>query len=190
MSAGAGDPIVGRVLSGTYRIEARLGAGGMGAVYAARHVRTGKAYAVKVLLPEIAARTSALDRFRREAHALAALGHAHIVAIHDFDQTPEGLALWRGGMRALSERPNVCAKLSGPHMFLRNWTVESYRPLFAETIELFGPGRCMIASNVPPDATVIGFDEIYRRFYELAAPYSEAARRAMFHDTAARFYRL
>ncbi|UJR80806.1 serine/threonine-protein kinase [Sandaracinus amylolyticus] len=92
MSAGAGDPIVGRVLSGTYRIEARLGAGGMGAVYAARHVRTGKAYAVKVLLPEIAARTSALDRFRREAHALAALGHAHIVAIHDFDQTPEGIA--------------------------------------------------------------------------------------------------
>ncbi|AKF06586.1 serine/threonine-protein kinase [Sandaracinus amylolyticus] len=92
MSVGAGDPIVGRVLSGTYRVEARLGAGGMGAVYAARHVRTGKAYAVKVLLPELAARTSALDRFRREAHALAALGHAHIVAIHDFDQTPEGIA--------------------------------------------------------------------------------------------------
>ena len=88
----AGDPIVGRVLSGTYRIEARLGAGGMGAVYAARHVRTAKPYAVKVLLPELAARKSALERFRREAHALAALGHAHIVQIHDFDETPDGLA--------------------------------------------------------------------------------------------------
>ncbi len=107
-----------------------------------------------------------------------------------FDQTPEGLALWRDGMRALSRRPNVCAKLSGPHMFLRDWTVESYRPLFAETVELFGPERCMIASNVPPDMTVIGFDEIYRRFYALAAGYSEAERRALFHDTAARFYRL
>lgn len=107
-----------------------------------------------------------------------------------FEHTPEGLKLWRGGMRALSQLPNVCVKLSGPHMFLRNWTVESYRPLFAETVELFGPGRCMIASNVPPDATVIAFAEIYRRFYELTAGYSEAERRAMYHDTAARFYRL
>ncbi|MDQ3034705.1 MAG: serine/threonine protein kinase, partial [Myxococcota bacterium] len=93
MSAGdAGDPIVGRVLSGAYRVEARLGAGGMGAVYAARHARTGKAYAVKVLLPELAARKASLARFRREAHALAAIAHAHIVAIHDFDETPDGLA--------------------------------------------------------------------------------------------------
>jgi predicted TIM-barrel fold metal-dependent hydrolase len=107
-----------------------------------------------------------------------------------FDGSPEGRELWRSGMRALSQRPNVCAKLSGPHMFLREWTVESYRPLFEETVELFGPARCMIASNVPPDAAVIGFDEIYRRFYKLAAPYSETEQRAMFHDTAAGFYRL
>lgn len=107
-----------------------------------------------------------------------------------FDPSPEGVQLWRDGMRALSRRPNVFAKLSGPHMFLRNWTVQSYRPLFAETIDLFGPERCMIASNVPPDATVISFAEIYRRFYELAQPYAESERRALFHDVAARVYRL
>ena len=107
-----------------------------------------------------------------------------------FERSAEGMQRWRDGMRALSQRPNVCVKLSGPHMFLRNWTVESYRPLFQETVELFGPQRCMIASNVPPDATVIGYDEIYRRFYALAEPYSDSERRAMFHDTAAAFYRI
>jgi len=107
-----------------------------------------------------------------------------------FEHTPEGVALWRSGMKGLAARPNVAAKLSGPHMFLRNWTVESYRPYFAETVELFGPNRCTIASNVPPDATVISYGEIYERFYRLAEPYSESERRAMFHDTAARLYRL
>ncbi len=107
-----------------------------------------------------------------------------------FDHSDEGLRLWREGMARLAELPNVAAKLSGPHMFLRNWTVESYRPFFLETIELFGPERAMIASNVPPDALAKTFDEIYEAFYALAAPYSEAERRCLFHDTAARVYRL
>ncbi|HEY8432683.1 MAG TPA: serine/threonine-protein kinase, partial [Sandaracinaceae bacterium] len=85
------DALVGRTLAGTYRIDALLGAGGMGAVYAATHVRTGRPYAVKVLLPEVAARPGALARFRREAEAIGALGHANIVAIHDFAES-DGLA--------------------------------------------------------------------------------------------------
>src|SRR5690606_20766872 len=79
------DPLIGAVLGGTYRIDRRLGAGGMGAVFAATHLRTGRAVAVKVLLPEVAARRGAMERFRREAEAVGALGHANIVAIHDFD---------------------------------------------------------------------------------------------------------
>lgn len=86
------DPLIGAVLGGTYRIDQRLGAGGMGAVFAATHLRTGRAVAVKVLLPEVAARRGAMERFRREAEAVGALGHANIVAIHDFDQ--EGGRAW------------------------------------------------------------------------------------------------
>ncbi len=83
--------IQGRQL-GSYRIETRLGAGGIGAVHRATHVRTGRAYAVKILLPESAIEPRAMARFRREAEALAALGHASIVAIHDFDVTSDGIA--------------------------------------------------------------------------------------------------
>lgn len=78
------DPLIGRTL-GAYRVELRLGAGGIGAVYRASHVRTGRRYAVKVLLQEAAVDGPAAARFQREAEALAALGHAGIVAIHDFD---------------------------------------------------------------------------------------------------------
>ncbi len=84
------DSLVGRVI-GSYRIERLLGQGGMGAVYVGRHARTGRAYAIKVLLAAHASQTDALKRFRREAEALGAVGHAHIVAIHDYDETPDGL---------------------------------------------------------------------------------------------------
>ena len=88
----ADDPdLEGRQL-GAYRMGHRLGAGGIGAVYEATHVRTGRAYAVKVLLPDAALEPNALARFRREAEALAALGHASIVGVHDFDVTDDGVA--------------------------------------------------------------------------------------------------
>ncbi len=85
------ETLVGRTLGDTYRVERELGSGGMGAVFVAVHVRTGRRYAVKVLLPEVAARREALARFQREAEAIGALGHAHIVAIHDFAHA-DGLA--------------------------------------------------------------------------------------------------
>jgi eukaryotic-like serine/threonine-protein kinase len=90
--SGAVDSLVGRVLGGTYRVERKIGEGGMGAVFAARNVRTGKPYAVKVLLPELGRRKEAIARFEREARALAALGHAGIVGIHDFATESDGLA--------------------------------------------------------------------------------------------------
>ncbi|MBX3250424.1 MAG: serine/threonine protein kinase [Myxococcales bacterium] len=83
--------IEGRVL-GDYRLGRRLGAGGIGAVYEATHVRTGRGYAVKVLLPEAADEPTAAARFRREAQALASVGHQGIVALHDFDVTNDGVA--------------------------------------------------------------------------------------------------
>ncbi|MBX3269979.1 MAG: serine/threonine protein kinase, partial [Sandaracinaceae bacterium] len=85
MQSDLDDDPLGRVLGATYRVEALLGSGGMGAVYRATHLRTGRPYAVKVLLPEVAVRKDAMKRFRREAEAVGALGHANVVAVHDFD---------------------------------------------------------------------------------------------------------
>lgn len=82
----------GSLLGDTFRIEEPLGEGGMGAVYAARHVRTAKRYAVKVLHPDRAQGSAdAVARFKREAAALSGLGHPGIVAIHDFARTEEGI---------------------------------------------------------------------------------------------------
>jgi serine/threonine-protein kinase len=75
----------GRVLRETYRIDSLLGAGGMGAVYAATHLRTGRACALKTLRPAPALAAGDVARFRREADALSRLRHPSIVTLLDFD---------------------------------------------------------------------------------------------------------
>ena len=70
---------------GGYEIVALLGAGGMGEVYRARDLRLGRDVAIKVLSPQIAADADALQRFEREARALASLNHPNIGAIYGVD---------------------------------------------------------------------------------------------------------
>ncbi len=83
---------VGRTLKDTWQVEALLGHGGMGAVFRARHLRTGRRYALKIMLSHAEMTAEALHRFEREATAASALGHPGIVAVHDFDRTPDGAA--------------------------------------------------------------------------------------------------
>ena len=68
---------------GPYRIDAPLGAGGMGEVYRAHDTRLNRAVAIKVLPAILAADPDAQARFEQEAHAIAALSHPNILAIHD-----------------------------------------------------------------------------------------------------------
>ena len=74
---------------GPYQVGEPIGEGGIGQVYAAVHVRTGRSYALKVLTDSD---DSALPRFRREAEALSAIGHPGVVAIHDFNESEDGVA--------------------------------------------------------------------------------------------------
>lgn len=84
------DPMLGRVLAETYRLERLLGEGGMGVVYEASHSRLGRSFAVKMLYPEVAANTEAVSRFEREARVTSELGHRSIVEIIDFNRTTQG----------------------------------------------------------------------------------------------------
>ncbi len=72
-------PAIGDVLAGRYRIDARLGAGGMATVWQARDLRLERDVAVKVLLPNLAGDPVLAARFDREARALAALADPHVV---------------------------------------------------------------------------------------------------------------
>jgi serine/threonine-protein kinase len=82
--------LIGRTLCRTYQIERRLGGGGMGAVYAARHVRTGGLFAVKILHRETASDADIYKRFQDEARTVSALRHPHIVQVTDFDRDEDG----------------------------------------------------------------------------------------------------
>ena len=83
----AADPLIGQQL-GHYRIEARIGHGGMGVVYLASDSRLGRAVAIKALAPHLTAGEERRKRLWREARAAAALSHpgiATIYAIEEFD---------------------------------------------------------------------------------------------------------
>ncbi|MDQ3472618.1 MAG: protein kinase [Acidobacteriota bacterium] len=84
------DPLIGFTLDDKYRIEARLGIGGMGTVYRARHLLIDRAVAVKVLSQRFVEDDAAQMRFRREAKAAGRLQHQNAVAVTDFGQTAEG----------------------------------------------------------------------------------------------------
>jgi serine/threonine protein kinase/Tfp pilus assembly protein PilF len=71
---------------GSYEIVSLLGAGGMGDVYRARDPKLGREVALKVLPPEMAADLDRLKRFQREARAVAAINHPHIVTIHSVEE--------------------------------------------------------------------------------------------------------
>jgi serine/threonine protein kinase len=80
----------GQVLLGKYRVERTLGRGGMGVVLAARHVDLDELFAIKLMLPEIAANHEAVERFLREARAAAKLKGEHVARVQDVGRLPDG----------------------------------------------------------------------------------------------------
>jgi hypothetical protein len=75
--------LVGLQLSGRYRLDAQIGAGGMSTVYRAFDANLERPVAIKLLHREIASDSDQLERFRREARAVAQLSHPHIVGVID-----------------------------------------------------------------------------------------------------------
>jgi eukaryotic-like serine/threonine-protein kinase len=75
--------MIGTVLSGRYRLEAKLGSGGMSTVYLARDETLDRAVAVKVMHREMSEQADQLERFRQEARAVAKLSHPNVVAVID-----------------------------------------------------------------------------------------------------------
>ncbi|MFB8774425.1 Stk1 family PASTA domain-containing Ser/Thr kinase [Streptomyces broussonetiae] len=82
------DPLVGQVLDGRYRIDARIAVGGMATVYRAVDTRLDRILAVKVMHPGLAADGTFVERFIREAKSVARLAHPNVVQV--FDQGTDG----------------------------------------------------------------------------------------------------
>ena len=94
------------------------------------------------------------------------------------------LPAWKKAMAALAAYANVAVKISGLG------TVEAKREVVLTVIELFGIERAMFASNFPVDGLCASFSEIYSGLDQITRGFSEAERRALFHDNAVRIYRM
>ena len=115
----------------------------------------------------------------------------------------EVLATWRSGIAAVAECPNVNIKLGGIGMPRTGFDwherekpigseelAESIAPFMNYCIEEFGPERCMFESNFPVDKVSFSYHVMYNAFKRLSSGYSDDERAALFHDTAARVYRV
>jgi len=113
------------------------------------------------------------------------------------------LPAWRRGIAAVAACPNVMMKLGGvgQHRFGFNWHARAQpigseelatalAPLMHYCLAQFGPERCMFESNFPVDKVSYSYNVVYNAFKRLSTGYSAAERAAMFHDTAARVYRI
>jgi predicted TIM-barrel fold metal-dependent hydrolase len=106
------------------------------------------------------------------------------------DRSEEGLAGWRKGTEAVAAQPNVALKISGLGRPGLPWTVEANGPVIRDAIAIFGVDRCMFASNYPVDRLAGAFTTIFDGFRAAVADFSNVERCGLFHDNAARIYRL
>ena len=116
------------------------------------------------------------------------------------DEVFEG---WQRSIDDLASCPNVVAKLGGINMEINGfgWELREQPPgseelaeatkrYYLHTIERFGPQRCMFESNFPVDKVSVSYAVLWNSFKRLTAGFSEADKSALFHDTAARVYKL
>jgi L-fuconolactonase len=116
---------------------------------------------------------------------------------------PEVLAAWQRSMRALAALENVVLKIGGMGIVLFGFgfpfgtappgsaeLAQAWRPLFEFCLDAFGPGRCILESNFPADQQSFNYVALWNAFKRLTAELSPDERRALFHDNAARIYRL
>jgi predicted TIM-barrel fold metal-dependent hydrolase len=106
------------------------------------------------------------------------------------DRDTAGLQAWRAGMQALAQQPNVTVKISGLAMLDWHWTTNSLRPFVLQTLEIFGPERCMFASNFPVDRLFGSFTRQYGAYQSLTAHLSTSERDQVFAGNAERIYRV
>jgi L-fuconolactonase len=117
---------------------------------------------------------------------------------------PERFPIWRDNIRALSNCPNVAVKLGGlgpPCCGLPSSAravapagsealAKDWRPYIESCIEAFGVDRCMFESNFPVEGVTADYSTIWNAFKRIVSGASRHEKLALFHDAAARVYRL
>jgi predicted TIM-barrel fold metal-dependent hydrolase len=121
---------------------------------------------------------------------------------HDHDRQ-EVFAIWRANIREVAQFPNVSVKLGGLAMLYCGWDFHlrhiapdseelatAWRPYIEACIEAFSPDRCMMESNFPVDKQSCGYAVLWNAMKRITQGYSATEKAVLYHDTAARVYRL
>jgi len=107
-----------------------------------------------------------------------------------FDRSDEGLAVWRAALETYATFPNVVIKISGLGMAPGGFDERTNRRLARETIEVFGPERCLLASNFPVDKLMSDYDTIWNLFRDVISELSTGEQAAILRGNAERVYRI
>ena len=164
--------------------------------------RRGLVYENVVYFPQLAE----LADFARSAPDLTIVSNhiGGLIRVGPYgNRDDEVMPAWREGIASLAQCPNVVMKLGGVGQprYGFDWhtrsvpvgseeLAESMAPLLTYCIDQFGPERCLFESNFPPDKVSFSYNVMYNAFKRLTGGYSATERAAMFHDNAARIYRI
>ncbi|WP_027135368.1 amidohydrolase family protein [Geminicoccus roseus] len=106
------------------------------------------------------------------------------------DLSPQGRSAWREGMRRLADQPNVHVKLSGLGTFLHRCDPAHVEDVTLQTVEMFGPERCVFGSNFPIEKLWTSYPALVEAHRRALSSLDETAQRRILHDNAASLYRL
>ena len=105
-------------------------------------------------------------------------------------RSPEYFANWKKNLKLIAQAENVVCKISGLAMADHNWSLESFTPWVREAIEVFGPERCMFATNFPVDKLFGSYDQIVKVYKDIIADLSFSEKEMLFSKNAEKFYRI
>ena len=106
------------------------------------------------------------------------------------DMSEAGWAAWRKGMARLAKQKNVVTKLSAFGTFIHRNDPDFISEIIAETLDIFTAKRCMFGSNFPIEKIWTSYADLFAAFRAATAKLTKPQKQAIFHNTAARVYRL
>lgn len=164
--------------------------------------RRGLSFDAWLYHPQIPELTGLAQAFPDTAIVLDHLGGPLGIGPYE-GRREEILAYWKGAVRDLARCPNVVAKLGGLVMPINGLAfhrrerpatsselVQATREWYLHAIDCFGPARSMFESNFPVDKASCSYHVLWNSFKRLVAGFGAGDKAALFHDTAARVYRI
>ena len=162
----------------------------------------GHSFDALVYHPQLSELTELVDAFPNGVFVLNHIGRPLGVGPYQ-GHRDEVYGIWKKDMATLAERSNVLVKVGGlgnrvsgfgwdtqPEPPNSQELAEKTSPYYLYTIEVFGPERCMFESNFPVDKNSYSYQTIWNSFKRMTQGFSSTEKTWLFHDTAAKAYRL